>query len=84
METLPSTIFDDFDDPQVIWEIFGELLDFFDDGSFTSEQVSRETGHNKQLINKALHRLSQHKAVICTATDHWGVKSYRLNEKFIA
>jgi len=68
---------------QQIWEIYGELLDFYSDFSFTAQQVAYETGYSKKLINKALHRLVQHQAVQLVKTDQWGVKIYRLNDNFI-
>jgi len=82
MKTLPPTIFDDFDNPQIIWELYGELLDIFDDGTFTAQQVANETAYNKKLVNKVIHRLIKHEAITETETDHWGVKHYKLNNKF--
>ena len=79
---LEKTAFDDFDNPQIIWEVFGELLDFYTDQQFSAKQVAYETGHDTKLINRILHRLIQHKAVSCTGVDCWGVKTYRLNEDF--
>jgi len=82
MKELQQGIFDDFDNPQLIWEIYGELLDIYDDGSFTAAQIAYETGYSKKLINKVLYRLLKHKAVKQTYIDHWGVKHYSLNHEF--
>lgn len=82
MQTLQTTAFDDFENPQIIWEIYGDLLDIYDDEVFTARQIAYETGHSKKLINKIIHRLIQHKAVEQAYTDHWGVKTYRLNKAF--
>ena len=82
MKTLDQDTFNDFENKQIIWELYGDLLDFYDQDCFTSEQVAYDTVHSKKLINKVLHRLIQYKAVICIGTDHWGMKTYRLNEEF--
>lgn len=82
MKTLNENAFNDFDNPQIIWELYGELLDFYSDQNFSAKQVAYETNTDVKLINKILHRLIQHKAVICTGNDHWGVKTYRLNDEF--
>lgn len=82
MKELNKNIFNDFDNPQIIWEIYGELLDFYTEQNFCTKQVAYETGHDTKLINKVLHRLIQHKAVIEVGKDHWGVKTYKLNEAF--
>lgn len=82
MKTLPQDIFDDFDNPQIIWEIYGELMDIFDDGTFTAQQVANETAFSKKLINKVIHRLISYKAVTQTKIDHWEVKHYQLNNEF--
>jgi hypothetical protein len=74
--------FSDFDNPQLVWEVYGELLDFYADQDFSAKQVAYEVGFEVKLINKILHRLIHHKAVVCTGKDHWGVKTYRLNEAF--
>ena len=82
MKTLPENAFGDFEDPQIIWELYGELLDFYADQNFCAKQVAYETGQDAKLVNRVLHRLIQHKAVICTGADGWGVKTYRLNDAF--
>jgi len=82
MNQLDQNIFSDFDNPQLIWEVYGELLDFYNAQDFSAKQVAYEIGFEVKLINKILHRLIQHKAIIFTGTDHWGVKTYRLNEDF--
>ena len=82
MKQLNENVFNDFEDPQIIWELYGELLDFYSQQDFNAAQVAYETNFDKKLINKILHRLIQHKAVECTGSDHWGVKMYRLNEAF--
>jgi transcription initiation factor IIE alpha subunit len=82
MKEIDRQLFSDFDDPQIIWELYGELLDFYNDQNFSAKQVAYETGIDTKLINKILHRLIQHKAVEFVNTDHWGVKIYRLNESF--
>lgn len=82
MKTLTENVFDDFEDRQIIWELYGELLGFYTDQNFSAKQVAYETGQDTKLVNRVLHRLIQHKAVICTGTDHWGVKTYRLNDEF--
>jgi hypothetical protein len=82
MHTRNENIFDDFDDRQVIWELYGELLDFYFDQSFSAKQVAYETNTDTKLVNRILHRLIQHKAVICTGSDCWGAKIYRLNDDF--
>lgn len=82
MRKLQGGIFDDFDDPQIIWEIYGELLDIYDDETFTARQVAYETGYGKKLINKVLFRLLQYKAVKQVYIDHWNVKHYRLRHEF--
>lgn len=82
MKTLQKGVFDDFDNPQIIWEIYGELLDIYDDGTFTAHQVAYEIGYSKKLINKVIYRLIQFKAVEHTYTDHWGAKHYQLNNEF--
>lgn len=82
MQEIDKNIFSDFENPQIVWEVYGELLDFYNDQIFSATQVAYETGFDKKLINKILHRLIQHKAVICTGQDFWGVKQYKLNEEF--
>jgi hypothetical protein len=82
MKTLPENAFDDFDNPQIVWEIYGEILDFYDQNTFTAAEVAHDVNVDKKLVNKALHRLIYYKAVTCTSTDHWGVKTYCLNEAF--
>jgi hypothetical protein len=82
MQTIPEKAFDDFDNPQIVWEIYGEILDFYDQNSFTAAQVAYDVNVDKKLVNKVLHRLIYYKAVTCTGADHWGVKSYCLNEAF--
>ncbi len=82
MKTLPQDIFNDFENPQIIWEIFGELLDIFDDGIFTAQQVANETGRSTTLINKVAYRLIKHNAIIQVKIDHWEVKHYKLNNEF--
>ncbi len=79
---LDRETFNDFEDKQIIWEVYGELLDFYSDTDFTAGQVASEIGVSKKLVNRALHRLIQQEAVICTGLDHWGVKRYRLNNDF--
>lgn len=82
-KTLQENAFNDFDNPQIIWELFGELLDFYADQEFCAKQVAYETNTDVKQINRILHRLIRHKAVICTGTDHWNVKTYRISEEFI-
>jgi hypothetical protein len=83
MKQLQETTFDDFtEDKQIIWEIYGELLDFYDDQTFSAKQLSYELGHSKKLINKVLHRLIQTKALKCLGMDTWGDKRYQLVEEF--
>jgi hypothetical protein len=82
MKQLAPNAFSDFDNPQLIWEIYGELLDFYDQNSFCAKSVAYSTNTNVKLINKILHRLIYYKAVSCTGADHWGVKHYRLNNSF--
>jgi hypothetical protein len=82
MQTLPQNAFNDFDNPQIIWEIYGEILDFYDQNSFTAASVAYDVNVDKKLVNKVLHRLIYYKAVTCTGEDHWGVKRYQLNEAF--
>ncbi|MFN5848737.1 MAG: hypothetical protein ACK5UE_00840 [Chitinophagales bacterium] len=82
MTTITQKYFSDFEDPQLVWEVYGELLDFFNESIFTAEQVSNEIGISKKKINKIIHRLIQHNAVEYVKTDHWGVKNYQLNEAF--
>ena len=79
---LDNNVFNDFEDRQIIWELYGELLDFYSDQLFSAKQVAYETGIDTKLVNRVLHRLIQHKAVRCAGTDHWGIKTYRLNEAF--
>jgi len=81
-QTLAQNTFDDFDNHQLIWELYGELLDFYSEQTFSAKQVAYETGQSKQLINRILHRLIQHKAVICKGTDKWNTKLYKLNNAF--
>lgn len=83
LKHLHRNAFSDFEDRQIIWELYGELADFYSQQNFSAKQVAYETGHDTKLINKVLHRLIQHKAVECIDTDHWGIKTYRLNEDFI-
>ena len=82
MKQLHQNAFSDFDNPQFIWEIYGEVLDFYDQQSFCAKSIAYTTNTNVKLINKILHRLIYYKAIICTGTDHWGVKQYRLNSEF--
>jgi hypothetical protein len=82
MKLLNQAAFSDFDNSQLVWEVYGELLDFYNDQDFSAKQVAYEVGVEVKLINKILHRLIHHKAIVCTGTDHWGVKTYRLNEAF--
>lgn len=82
MQTLPNDIFNDFDARLEIWDLYGELLDFYADINFTAKQVAYETNHSTKTVNKILHRLIQHKAVRIVKTDHWGIKIYRINEAF--
>jgi hypothetical protein len=82
MRQLDIRRFSDFDNSQLVWEVYGELLDFYADQDFSAKQVAYEVGFEVKLINKILHRLIHHKAIVCTETDHWGVKTYRLNEAF--
>ena len=82
MKNLDKNIFNDFEDRQIIWELYGELLDIYIDQNFSAKQVAYETGLDKKLVNRVLHRLIQHKALTCTGTDHWGIKTYRLNDEF--
>jgi hypothetical protein len=82
MREFNRAAFSDFDDPQLVWEVYGELLDFYPDQDFSAKQVAYEVGFEVTVINKILHRLIHHKAVVCTGKDHWGVKTYRLNENF--
>jgi hypothetical protein len=79
---LAKNAFDGFDDPQLIWEIYGELLDFYDQNPFCAKSVACSTNTDVKLVNKVLHRLIYYKAVECTGTDHWGVKQYRLDKAF--
>lgn len=82
MQQLNKTIFNDFEDRQTIWELYGELLDFYSEQSFSAKQVAYETGHSTKLVNRVLHRLIQHKAVTCIGNDSWGVKTYQLTKEF--
>jgi hypothetical protein len=82
MQTLPENAFSDFDNPQIIWELYGEILDIFDQEIFTARTLAHHAIMDVKLVNKALHRLIYHKAVTCVGADHWGVKSYCLNEGF--
>jgi hypothetical protein len=82
MEQVNENNFADFENPQIIWEIFGELLDFFFDETFCAVQVANHMSISKKLINKALHRLLQLEAITYIKTDHWGMKHYRLNDEF--
>jgi hypothetical protein len=82
MKTLPENAFSDFNNPQFVWEIYGELLNIFPDCSFTAGELASECFVDKKLVNKVLHRLIYYKAVRCIGIDHWGVKKYRLNEAF--
>jgi predicted transcriptional regulator len=82
MRQLDILRFSDFDNPQLVWEVYGELLNFYNDQDFSAKQVAYATNLEVTLINKILHRLIHHKAVVCTGKDHWGVKTYRLNETF--
>jgi hypothetical protein len=83
MKQLNEKDFADFENPQFIWEIYGEILDFYFDEKFSAETIANHIGTHKKLINKILHRLIQLKAVNCIETDHWGMKYYRLNNEFI-
>lgn len=67
--------------PQLIWEIWGELLDFYTQQTFTAKQVAYEIGIDKTTVNRALHRLVQLKEVKCIGTDSWGVKLYQVLTK---
>jgi transcription initiation factor IIE alpha subunit len=82
MKQLNEKDFADFENPQFIWEIYGEILDFYFDEHFSAETIASHVGTNKKLINKILHRLVNLKAISCAKTDHWGVKYYRLNNEF--
>ena len=82
MQTIDRNIFSDFADQQKIWELYGELLDFYSDQNFSAAQIAYETNTDKKLINKILHRLIQNKALICKGTDPWGAKIYQLNDEF--
>jgi hypothetical protein len=82
MRQLDIRRFSDFDNSQLVWEVYGELLDFYADQDFSAKQVAYEVGVEVKLINKILHRLIHHKAIVCTGKDHWGVKTYRLYETF--
>ena len=82
MRTLDKQIFSGFEDQQMIWELYGELLDFYSDQNFSAAQIAYETNTDKKLINKILHRLIHHKAVVCKGNDPWGAKIYRLNDEF--
>jgi len=82
MRQLNKNTFNDFDNPQLIWEVFGELLDLYSDQNFSAKQLAYELNFDVKLINKILHRLKQKQAVICTGIDHWGVKIYRINDTF--
>jgi hypothetical protein len=82
MNTLNENAFSDFDSPQLIWEIYGELLDFYGQNPFCAKSVAYCINVDVKLINKVIHRLIQHKAVRCTGTDTWGVKRYRLDPAF--
>jgi hypothetical protein len=84
MKPLTNNIFDDFEDKQIIWELYGELLDYYTQQNFSAKQVAYETNLDTKLINKVLHRLIQHKAVQCVGTDTWGAKIYCLNSEFIS
>lgn len=79
---LTEKDFSDFNDPQLVWEVYGEILDFYDEDDFTAEQVSNEIGLNKKLINRIIHKLVQLGALEYTKKDHWGTKYYRLHEAF--
>jgi predicted transcriptional regulator len=82
MKQLPETIFNDFENPQIIWELYGELLDGYEDQTFSAENVAYLINLNKKTVNRALHRLIQFKAVEQAKCDIWGVKQYRLNPQF--
>lgn len=82
MRKLAQNAFNDFENKQEIWELYGELLDFYSDACFSAKQVAYETGYSKKMVNKILHRLIQFKAVRIVGVDTWGVKIYSLNEEF--
>ncbi|HID92166.1 TPA: hypothetical protein EYP45_03545 [Candidatus Peregrinibacteria bacterium] len=82
MRKLAENTFNDFENRQEIWELYGELLDFYSDACFSAKQVAYETGYSKKIVNKILHRLIQFKAVSLVGLDAWSVKIYRLNEEF--
>jgi hypothetical protein len=82
MQELPQNAFSDFENPQLIWEVYGELLDFYDQNPFCAKSVAYDVNIDVKLVNKILHRLIYYKAVTCTGTDPWGVKTYRLNAAF--
>jgi predicted transcriptional regulator len=82
MKTLNQNAFDDFENKQLIWEIYAELLDFYDQNSFCAKSVAYSTNTDVKLINKILHRLIYYKAVECVGTDTWGAKKYKLNKAF--
>ena len=82
MKTLLQNAFDDFENKQIIWEFYGELLDTYDQSIFCAKQLAYELNMEVKLVNKILHRLIQHKAITCTGADHWGIKQYRLNNAF--
>jgi transcription initiation factor IIE alpha subunit len=84
MRQITVKDFSDFQDPQLVWEVYGEILDIYEEELFTAEQIANEIGINKKLVNKIIHRLTQHNALEYVHTDHWGVKNYRLNEEFIS
>ncbi len=69
-------------DRQTIWELYGHLLDYYHDQTFSARQLAYDLCQETKIINRILHRLIQHGAVLCTGKDHWGVKMYRLNESF--
>jgi hypothetical protein len=82
MKTLNPNAFSDFNDPQLIWEIYGELLDFYGQNPFCAKSVAYAMNTDVKLVNRVLHRLIYYKAVRCTGTDAWGVKRYRLDPAF--
>lgn len=82
MKQLAETSFNDFENPQLIWEIYGELLDLYTDQNFSAKQIAYETHSDTKLINRVLHRLIQFKAVKQTHCDIWGIKQYSLNPEF--
>ena len=73
---------DDASHRQLIWELYGDLLEFYKEVSFSAKQVAYDLNMDTKQVNKILHRLIQKKAVLCIEEDHWGVKTYRLCDAF--